>query len=153
MYSAVCTSAFARCSVDASDIACLKSDKRTSVFAESCENKFTCLTGFKNFTCVDVNSFNEDVVFSNVQTVVVFALCCTSSEYIRKTVEIVNLSSPEILDSLSCCIDRTAKFTGNYYLLDIEVFLRRACSCSGGGCSIYFNIFRFNRCTYYEPIL
>ena len=121
---AVSTSAAALCSVNTADIACLESDERTSVLAESGEHELTCLTGLEDFSRMYVDCLDEDMVLCDVETIVIFALCSARTEYIGETVEVKDLSSPDLLDSLACSVYRAAELACNDYLLDVEVLLR-----------------------------
>ena len=59
-----------------------------------------------------------------MKSVLSFAHCGAGAEYIGQSVEVIDLSAPDILNSLSCSFNRTAKLAGNDDLLDIQVFLR-----------------------------
>ena len=80
MDPAVCSAALARCLVDAADIAGAEADQRSGVLAERRKDQLAGLAGRQDLAGVEIDRLNEDVVFCDVQAVVIFALCCAGAE-------------------------------------------------------------------------
>ena len=121
MDPAVRSAAGAFCVVDSTDIACAETDERTRVLSERCEYQLTDLTRLQNLTGVDVNGFNQNMVLGDVKSVLSLAHCGAGSENVRQAVEIVNLRSPNIFDSLSGGVDRAAELAGNDDFFDVQI--------------------------------
>ena len=91
------------------------------MLSERCEYQLTDLTRLQNLTGVDVNGFNQNMILGDVKSVLSLAHCGAGTENVRQAVEIVNLSSPDILDSLSCGVDRAAELACNDDFFDVQV--------------------------------
>ena len=69
MDPAVGSTAGARRIVNPADVSGAEPDERTGMLAQGGKDKFSYLTGFQNFACVNVNGLHKDMVFSDMQSV------------------------------------------------------------------------------------